>query len=192
MKWRATIWLSIALPVLSSCGRRPPVEAIMTDDPRRLTMTITSPAFSEGGAIPRVNTCDGKDVSPPLAWSGVPEAARSLALICDDPDAPGGTYTHWVLSHLPPSLAGLPEGIPPQESVDLGSGGEVAHQGKNDFGKFGYGGPCPPGGTHRYFFRLYALDTSPDPSAGETKERLLGAMKGHVLAEGRLMGTYAR
>ena len=164
----------------------------MTDDPKRLTINLTSTAFSEGVTIPRVYTCDGKDISPPLAWSGVPEATRSLALICDDPDAPRGTWTHWVLYDLPADVTQLQEGIPPHEQVVLGPGGAAARQGRNDFGKVGYGGPCPPGGTHRYFFRLYALDDRPELGAGATKERLVGAMQGHVLAEGRLMGTYSR
>lgn len=164
----------------------------MTDDPKRLTITLTSTAFAEGATIPRVYTCDGEDISPPLDWSGVPEATRSLALICDDPDAPRGTWTHWVLYDLSADVTQLQEGIPPHERVVLGPGGVAARQGRNDFGKVGYGGPCPPRGTHRYFFRLYALDDRPELGAGATKERPIGAMRGHVLAEGRLMGTYSR
>ncbi len=164
----------------------------MTDDPKRLTISLECPAFPEGGTIPRVYTCDGEDISPPLAWSGVPEATRSLALICDDPDAPRGIGTHWVLHDLPADVTGLPEGVSPQEQVTLGPGGAAARQGRNDFGKVGYGGPCPPGGAHRYFFRLYALDDRPELGSGATRERLIGAMEGHVLAEGRLMGTYSR
>ncbi len=157
-----------------------------------MTLTLTSSAFDAGGPIPPIYTCDGRDISPPLAWSGVPEASRSLALICDDPDAPRGTWTHWVLYDLPADVTQLQEGIPPHEQVVLRPGGAAAHQGRNDFGKVGYGGPCPPGGTHRYFFRLYALDDRPEMGSGATKEGLIGAMEGHVLAEGRLMGTYSR
>jgi Raf kinase inhibitor-like YbhB/YbcL family protein len=162
------------------------------EDPRRLTIRLESPAFADGAAIPKDYTCDGKDVSPPLAWSGAPGAARSLALICEDPDAPSGTWTHWVIFNIPAAAQGLKEGIPAAEQVDVAPGGNAARQGKNDFGKVGYGGPCPPGGTHRYFFRIYALDTQPDLGAGATKARLVDAMKGHLLAEGRLMGTYSR
>lgn len=118
--YRRMLWLSIAVPALASCGRGISEDSIMTDDPKRLTITLTSPAFSEGMTIPRVYTCDGEDISPPLAWSGVPEATRSLALICDDPDAPRGTWTHWVLYDLPADVTQLQEGIPPHEQVNWG------------------------------------------------------------------------
>jgi Raf kinase inhibitor-like YbhB/YbcL family protein len=127
-----------------------------------------------------------------LAWSGIPEGARSLALIVEDPDAPGGTFTHWVLYELAPSLTGLAEGLPPTERVRVGPGEQEARQGRNDFGKLGYGGPCPPVGTHRYIFRLYALDTTVGLEPGATREQVLQAIKGHVLAEGLLMGRYRR
>ena len=152
-----------------------------------MALRVESPAFSEGGQIPRPYTCDGKDISPPLSWSGVPEAAKSLALICDDPDAPGKTWVHWVLFDLPPATGRLAEGIPARESV---SGGGI--QGTNDFRKIGYGGPCPPGGTHRYFFKLYALDTQLKLSAAATKADVERSMKGHILAEGTLTGKYSR
>jgi Raf kinase inhibitor-like YbhB/YbcL family protein len=151
-----------------------------------VAIPIESSAFSEGGPIPRPYTCDGKDTSPPLSWSGVPEGAKSLALICDDPDA-SKTFVHWVVFDLPPGTRKLPEGIPPRDEI---SGG--GKQGTNDFRKLGYGGPCPPGGTHRYFFKLYALDTEVKLAAGATKADLERAMKGHVLAEGALMGKYSR
>src|SRR5438105_2930693 len=118
-----------------------------------MAMRIESSAFSEGGQIPRSYTCDGEDISPQLSWSGVPEGARSLGLICDDPDAPGKTWVHWVIFNLPPGTRELPEGVPARAGV---SGGGA--QGTNDFRKVGYGGPCPPGGSHRYIFKLYALD----------------------------------
>jgi Raf kinase inhibitor-like YbhB/YbcL family protein len=150
-------------------------------------ITLTSAAFEDGGMIPSRFTCDGADVSPPLAWAPVPDNAISLALIADDPDAPGKTWVHWVLYNLPASVKELPENVPPQATLASG-----ALQGTNDFRKTGYGGPCPPGGTHRYYFKLYALDAMLDLSAGATKDQLLKAMEGHILAEGQLMGRYSR
>ena len=152
-----------------------------------MAIRVESPAFSEGGTIPRPHTCDGKDLSPPLSWSGVPQEAKSLALICDDPDAPGKAWVHWVVFDLPASLTGLPQGVPAQKTVP---GGGL--QGVNDFRKIGYGGPCPPGGTHSYAFKVYALDTEVALAAGATKADLERAMKGHVLAEGSLTGRYSR
>jgi Raf kinase inhibitor-like YbhB/YbcL family protein len=159
-----------------------------------MTIQLESPAFEEGGTIPRKYTCDGEDISPPLAWSAVPEAARSLVLICDDPDAPMGTWTHWVVFDLPAEATGLPEGVAPDETIRVASGGagHVARQGRNDFRKTGYGGPCPPSGTHRYFFRLYALDNTLGLEPGASRKQVLRAMDGHVLAQGQLMGRYAR
>ena len=152
-----------------------------------MALEINSPAFSEGEMIPTRYTCDGPDVSPELSWSGVPEAAKSLALICDDPDAPMGTWVHWVLFNIPPSENGLTAEIPADSSLENG-----ARHGTNDFRRLGYGGPCPPGGTHRYYFKLYALDAELDLESGITKAELLEAMQGHILAEGQLMGTYKR
>lgn len=152
-----------------------------------MALEITSSAFSEGQMIPTRHTCDGPDVSPDLAWSGVPEKTQSLALICDDPDAPVGTWVHWVVFNLPAGADGLPAEIPPDAILENG-----ARHGINDFRKLGYGGPCPPGGTHRYFFKLYALDTALELESGITKARLLEAMEGHILAEAQLMGKYKR
>ena len=152
-----------------------------------MTLEITSSVFSEGEMIPTRYTCDGPDVSPDLAWSGIPETAQSLALICDDPDAPMGTWVHWVLFNIPVGANGLPAKIAPDATLEDG-----AQQGTNDFGRLGYGGPCPPGGTHRYFFKLYALDTRLDLASGITKAQLVDAMEGHVLAEAQLMGKYKR
>lgn len=149
---------------------------------------ITSPAFSEGAPIPAKYTCDGQDLSPPLRWGGVPQGAKSLTLICEDPDAPVGIWVHWLLYDLPPSITELPQGIPPKKIVLRG-----AKQGKNDFGRLGYGGPCPPRGSpHRYFFRVFALDAELPLSPGLSKRDLLQAMEGHILAEGALMGIYQR
>jgi len=152
-----------------------------------MKITVTSAVFQEGGMIPEKYTCDGADISPPLAWSAAPAGTKSIALICDDPDAPMGTWVHWVVCDIPSSVNGLPEHVPPLERLENG-----ARQGANDFGKVGYGGPCPPGGTHRYFFKLYALDVKLALSGRVTKERLRGAMGGHILAEGQLMGKYKR
>lgn len=152
-----------------------------------MALVITSSAFSEGQGIPKRYTCDGPDVSPDLAWSGVPEKAASLALICDDPDAPMGTWVHWVLFNIPADQDGLPAEIPSDAVLENG-----ARHGTNDFRRLGYGGPCPPGGTHRYFFKLYVLDTMLELASGVTKAQLLEAMQGHILAEGQLMGTYSR
>jgi Raf kinase inhibitor-like YbhB/YbcL family protein len=152
-----------------------------------MTLEVTSSVFSEGEMIPTRHSCDGPDVSPDLAWSGVPENAQSLALICDDPDAPMGTWVHWVLFNIPGGANGLPGEISPDAILENG-----ARHGKNDFGRLGYGGPCPPGGTHRYFFKLYALDTKLDLESGITKAQLLEAMENHILAEARLMGKYSR
>jgi len=154
----------------------------------RMTVELISPAFKDGGTIPSKYTCDGDDVSPPLEWSNVPEDTKSLALICDDPDAPMGTWVHWVLYGLPADTTSLPEGVPTNEAIE-----GVALQGTNDFKRIGYGGPCPPPGKpHRYFFKLYALDTELDLKPGAKKKDLEKAMKGHVLAKGQLVGRYQR
>lgn len=153
-------------------------------------LEITSAAFSDGGPIPRGHTCDGADLSPPLGWTGVPESTKSFALIVDDPDAPGGTWVHWVLYGLPASVTSLPSGVPTEPEI---AQPVTAKQGLNDFGRSGYGGPCPPEGpAHRYFFQLYALDADVDVPPGAAKGVLLRAMKGHVLEEARLVGRYGR
>ena len=153
-----------------------------------MTLALSSPAFENGGMIPSKFTCDGSDVSPALEWSGAPEGTKSLALICDDPDAPMGTWVHWVLYGLPADTKSLPEGVPAKESIERG-----ARQGRNDFKRIGYGGPCPPSGKpHRYLFKLYALDSALELAPGAKKGDLEKMMKGHVLAEGRLVGKYGR
>jgi Raf kinase inhibitor-like YbhB/YbcL family protein len=153
-----------------------------------MKLDVTSPAFREGETIPQKYTGDGADVSPPLQWSGAPESTKSFAVICDDPDAPRGTWVHWVLYNVPAATTSLPEGVP--ATAELDGGGK---QGKNDFGKLGYGGPAPPKGKpHRYFFKVYALDTTLNLAPGATKADLVSAMKRHVVAEGQLMGKYAR
>lgn len=153
-----------------------------------MSLKLTTTAFQPGGIIPKKFTCDGPDVSPALAWSDLPAGTQSVALIMDDPDAPVGTWVHWVLYDLPPSARELPEGVPKQE--DLSSG---ARQGRNDFRKIGYGGPCPPRGpAHRYVFKLYALDAKTKLKAGATKADLERAMQGHILAQAELIGRYQR
>ncbi len=152
-----------------------------------MDIRIKSPAFVPGGKIPGKYTCDGMDISPPLAWTSGPEETKTFALICDDPDAPMGTWVHWVLFNLPADIIELRENVPPERELESG-----ARQGMNDFRKIGYGGPCPPGGTHRYYFKLYALDTEINLEAGATKSELLKAMEDHILAEGQLMGKYER
>jgi len=154
---------------------------------KKMEIKITSSAFKEGEMIPEKYTCDGKDVSPPLSWTSVPDVTKSIALISDDPDAPMGTWVHWVLYDLPANIKELPENVPPQRQLQNG-----AKQGTNDFRKIGYGGPCPPGGTHRYYFKIYALDKETGLGPGATKAELIKAMKGHILAEGQLMGKYKR
>jgi Raf kinase inhibitor-like YbhB/YbcL family protein len=150
-------------------------------------MKLTSSAFQEGKSIPSIYSCDGKDISPPLIWSGAPVGAKSFALIADDPDAPRGTWVHWVLWNLPASANELKEALPSIPHLPSG-----ALQGKNDSGDSGYGGPCPPSGTHRYFFKLYALDTMLSLKSGATKSQLEASMKGHELAQATLMGVYSR
>lgn len=178
--------VTLALALASCQPAREPFPEPVGEGP--MTIRITSPVFAPGGDMPVRFTCDAEDFSPPLEWTGVPAEAKSLALICDDPDAPSGDWVHWVIYGLPPSSTGLPEGVPATaEAV------ENARQGTNDFRRTGYGGPCPPPGKpHRYYFRLYALDVAPDLEPGATKRDLLRAMEGHVLAHGELMGRYER
>lgn len=153
-----------------------------------MSIQLSSTAFEAEATIPKPYTGDGVDRSPPLRWSEPPEGTKSLALICDDPDAPRGTWVHWVLFNLPSETRELAEGVPTTET--LGSG---ALQGKNDFGAIGYGGPAPPRGKpHRYFFTIYALNAPLNLKAGATKKDLVAAMKGHILAEGKLMAKYGR
>jgi Raf kinase inhibitor-like YbhB/YbcL family protein len=138
---------------------------------RKMTIQFKSTTFEEGGMIPKRYTCDGPNVSPPLSWGSIPEGTKNLALICDDPDAPVGTWVHWVIFNIPPNIKELTENIPHQKAIPIG-----AKQGRNDFGQIGYGGPCPPGGTHRYYFKLYALDKEINLEPGSTKTQLLKAM----------------
>ncbi len=151
------------------------------------TIPVTSQAFEAGGMIPAKHTCDGPNVSSPLRWADPPAGVKSYALIADDPDAPVGTWVHWVLWNIPADARGLEENLPKTAALPNG-----AQQGTTDFRRVGYGGPCPSSGTHRYFFKLYALDTMLELPASTTKRNLEGAMQGHILGQGELMGKYRR
>ncbi len=152
-----------------------------------MTLELTSGAFAEGNAIPTRYSCQGEDMSPPLAWQGAPAATQSFALIMDDPDAPGQTWVHWIVYNLPATTHALPEGV----TAGTALSGNAA-QGRNSWGRNDYGGPCPPSGTHRYFFKLYALDSVLELPTGASKDDVLHAMEGHILAETQLMGTYRK
>jgi len=145
------------------------------------TFTLTSSAFSNNGRIPDVYTCKGQDINPPLSLQGIPQGAKSFVLIMDDPDAPMGTWDHWVVWNIPPTTTEIHEGEEPQGVA-----------GKNSWGRTGYGGPCPPSGTHRYVFKLYALDTMLNLKKGETKREVEQAMQGHILAQTQLVGLYSK
>ena len=151
-------------------------------------MQLNTPAFEHEAAIPEQFSCDGRSISPELSWSGAPEKTKSFALIMHDPDAPmPGGYTHWLVYNIPANVTGVPEAAPNQDQLP---GGGI--QGKNSSGKYGYTGPCPPSGSHRYYFRLYALDAILKPDVGSNKESLERAMRGHILAEAEIMGKYQR
>jgi Raf kinase inhibitor-like YbhB/YbcL family protein len=173
----------IALIIIFGCAAcQAPSVDVESGEEVDMQLKLTSAVFSEGQVIPEKYTCDGEDLSVPLSWSGVPLETKSLVLIADDPDAPGGTFVHWVLYDLPADQVSLKEGM-----EDIGT------QGENGFRKLGYNGPCPPQGpAHRYFFKIYALDTTLNLPQGATKAEVEEAMQGHILADGQLMGTYQR
>jgi len=153
-----------------------------------MAFAISSTSFQNGGAIPRKFTCDGADVSPELAWANPPAGTQSFVLIADDPDAPAGTWTHWVLFDVPAKAVSLPEGVPKVDEIPDGG-----RQGRNDFRKIGYGGPCPPPGKpHRYFFKLYALGRMLNLKPGSARREVEDAMQSHILGKAELMGTYRR
>ena len=181
---------SIALMMMFAvaCAKQPATNPPATQTPQAATnMKLTSSAFAEGQAIPRQYTCAGINISPPLEWTGIPKSAKTIAIIADDPDAPAGTWVHWVIYNLPADTLGMIENLPPTEEI---KGGGL--QGKNDFEKIGYGGPCPPSGTHRYLFKIFALDSELPLKSGATKADVEKAMSGHVLAQAQLMGTYQK
>jgi len=152
-----------------------------------MSLQLTSTAFAHEQMIPEVYTCDGKDMSPPLEWSSAPDSTKSFALICDDPDAPGQTWVHWVVFNIPADYRELTDSVQAGRVIEAG-----INQGSNSWGKNSYGGPCPPSGTHRYFFKLYALDTTFDLEGNVDKDHLLKQMDGHILAQAELMGKYSR
>jgi Raf kinase inhibitor-like YbhB/YbcL family protein len=180
-RWLGAWALAVAL-LLGACGGGAPDLSV-----QGVSLSLESSAFADGEAIPLRYTCDGEDLSPPLAWGEPPAGTLSLALIADDPDAPVGTWVHWVLFNLPADTRSLPEGLLPEAAVAGGL------QGINGWKELGYGGPCPPkGSTHRYFFKLYALDTALDLEAGASKADVEKAMDGHILGQGQLVGRYGR
>ena len=165
-----------------------PVQFISAHGANAMTFAISSTSFANGGEIPKRFTCDGADVSPELSWTQPPAGAQTFALIADDPDAPVGTWTHWVAFDLPPTSTGLPENVPTIDQLPNGG-----YQGRNDFRKIGYGGPCPPAGkSHRYFFKLYALDRQLKLKPGASKQELEQAMRGHILGQSEWVGRYRR
>jgi Raf kinase inhibitor-like YbhB/YbcL family protein len=180
--------------VLGGCGSSsaptstaPPAAPSSEIEAKEIPFVLNSSAFDPDQPIPVKYTCDDEDVSPPLEWHDPPEDTASFALIVDDPDAPGGTWVHWVLYNLPAEIRNLAQGVP--SGAALADGGL---NGRNSWKHLGYGGPCPPGGTHRYYFRLYALDTVLELDGEPDKDQLVRAMEGHILAQTDLMGTYAR
>ena len=152
-----------------------------------MTFHLNSEAFNQGERIPQRYSCDGEDISPPLRWTDPPEGTQSFALVMDDPDAPMGTWVHWVLYNVPPGTRMLAEGFPSDPQISSG-----ARNGHNSWSRMGYGGPCPPSGSHRYFFRIYALDQILTLAPGADKAQLIQTIQGHILAEAELMGTYQR
>ena len=172
--WLLSILLALTVPVILMTAKE--------EVPWMETVTLSSPAFKHGEPIPARYTCDGADTSTPLAIGTIPPATRMLALIMEDPDAPAGNWVHWVVWNIPTQTREIPE-----NSLPAGT-----HQGMNDWKRKNYGGPCPPSGTHRYYFRLYAVDTSLLLTSETTKSGLLRAMEGHIVAKGELMGTYRR
>ena len=176
--------LPIGFLLLTGCGAKEPMPA----EELEATLSLSSPAFQDGGKIPAKHTCEGDDTSPALVWGEPPAGTQSFVLIMDDPDAPLGTFTHWVIFNIPPDTRQLAGAIPTQEKLPDG-----ALQGKNGFGRIGYGGPCPPpGGPHHYQFKLYALDRNLDLKTGASKKQVIDAMQGRILTWGQLTGTYQR
>lgn len=180
-KWVCLLVLMVAL---SACE---PNDDQSQNKEQTMELKVTSSAFEEGGMIPAKYTADGLDISPPIAWTGVPDGAKSIAFISDDPDAPMGTWVHWLVWNIPPEVTSLDENVPVDKELPNG-----ARQGTTDFRRTGYGGPAPPSGVHRYFFKIYALDIMLDLPAGATKPQLEKAMQGHILSQGQLMGKYTR
>ena len=177
----AACLLVLLAGVAASCSQR-------ASESTPLALELTSPDFASGGTVPKALTCDGSDSSPALQWKAPPSGTQTLVMIADDPDAPVGTWVHWVAYNIPSTLRTLPQNFPKTEQLPDGT-----RQGKNDFDKIGYGGPCPPAGKpHRYFFKLYAIDTKLDLKPGATKKEVEHAIQGHILARGEYVGRYSR
>jgi hypothetical protein len=182
----------------AGCAKRPPATSASAPKPAAtpaakeaaMGWSLRSRAFAENAAIPAKHTCDGADLSPELTWTAPPKGTVEMALICTDPDAPGGHFVHWVIYQIPPDRVSLPEGVPTSDALpNLGG----AKQGRNGFGRTGYGGPCPPRGRdHHYHFTLYALDAATKLRAGATEAQVMSAMEGHILSRAELLGTYSR
>lgn len=186
----SSVCLIVLLSLMAlNCNQNIKVEEAskeVAEKPEVKSIQISSPAFANGATIPKKYTCEGEDVSPPLNWGPAPEGTKSFALISEDPDAPSGTWVHWVIYDIPAEVNEFSENIAKSEVVSNG-----VKQGLNDFEKIGYGGPCPPAGkAHRYFFKIYALDSYINLKSGARKEELIKAIQNHVLAEGQLIGTY--
>lgn len=180
--------VAICLTLLSMLAAGCASQDLALPDEGKMTLSLSSPVFQEGEKIPLKYACDVQDISPPLMWGEPPSGTEAFTLIMDDLDSPGGVFTHWVLFNLPGNSQELPEALPRENQLASG-----ALQGSNDFGRIGYSGPCPPSGpAHRYCFSLYALDQPLNLKAGASKEQVLDAMHGHVLAQGQLTGTYQR
>jgi Raf kinase inhibitor-like YbhB/YbcL family protein len=183
-----TISMFVATAFLMSTFLLPSSKVLAQTGDKAMSLTLTSPSFSNGGDIAKRFTCDGADVSPQLSWSDPPAGTKTFALLVDDPDAPVGNWNHWTLWNLPANSRGLPEGMSKQAHLADGT-----EQGQNDFRKTGYNGPCPPPGKpHRYYFKLYALDVKLDLKAGASKKEVEAAMKGNILAQVEWMGRYGR
>lgn len=176
-----------AILTICACKGSKTAYADVNDKEVAMTLKVTSPAFTNGGAIPTVYSCDSDDISPQIDWTAGPEGTKSYVLICHDPDAPVGDWVHWVMYNIPADVTNIPQNVPSEDVLENG-----AVHGKNSWGNHEYGGPCPPGGTHRYFFKIFALDTLPDEEPGMTRKEVENAMEDHILAQGELMGTYAR
>jgi len=160
----------------------------LADGGDAMSLKVTSDAFHDGEPIPKDHTCDGADRSPPLQWEDAPEGTKAFAVVVDDPDAPVGTWTHWLIYNVPPAAKALGRGVPTKDTL-----GDGSRQGTNDFGKIGYGGPCPPrGSNHRYFFKVYALSAPLDLEPGAKRDAVLKALKEKTLAQGQLIGRYGR
>ena len=179
----------VLLVLISGCiASEPDEETLIEEDMNMDAISISSDVFENGGMLSSEYTCDGSDVSPGLSWNGIPAGTQSIALIADDPDAPGKTWVHWVIYNIPANSTDLPAAVPKNKTLDDGS-----LQGKNDFGRIGYNGPCPPPGkSHRYFFKVYALDATLSLKSGATKSQVEAAMSGHILAQGEMVGKYGR